>query len=62
MGTGGEIRACDVDAKECATSILAAVQAGILLATTSRRLKPPERALDMAITQVSARSSAPPPA
>ena len=41
---------------------LAALQGGILLARTSRQLKPLERALDMAIAQVSARSSTPPAA
>jgi hypothetical protein len=61
MAVGGEIRASDVEAKECATSILAALQGGILLARTSRQLKQLECALDMAIAQVSARSAARPP-
>lgn len=61
MAVGGEIQVSDVDAKELATSILAALQGGILLARTSRQLKPLECALDMAIAQVSARGSARPP-
>jgi AcrR family transcriptional regulator len=61
MAVDGEVWASDVDAKAFATSILAALQGGILLARTSRQLKPLECALDMAIAQVSARSSARPP-